>query len=109
MSSLQSRFTQSTGAVDVEFTNSDPPIQKPTVFVSHVLIEFDTAPSDAGEVRIAFKDSQGTDLIKTLDPQNKIHVCAEFQPIPIIEGSALKVVYANPNSRNVVVRFLYQY
>ena len=106
--SLTSRYTTNE-AVDVEFTNTDPPIQKQTVFVSQVLVEFDTAPTSAGDVRIAFKDEQGTDLLKTLDAQNQIHVCAEFQPIPIPEGSSLKVVYANPDDRNVVVRFLYSY
>ena len=70
---IQSRFT-SNAAVAFEFQRTDPLPNKPTLFVSHVAINFATASTTAGNVQIFISDAEGEDLIWKAEAQSQTHL-----------------------------------
>ena len=55
---IQSRFS-SEEAVAFEFGAADTLVNRSTLFVSHVAINFATAPTTAGAVQIFISDNEG--------------------------------------------------
>ena len=105
---LQSRFSSNT-VVDFEFQRTKPIVNTPTLFVSHVLANFGTAPTAAGYVRIYISDNEGEDLIWQSTAQAKKHLAyAPKLDLPVPIGSKLVLRYANADSVEVTARFLWR-
>ena len=105
---IQSRFSSSE-AVAFEFQGTDPLPNKPTLFVSHLTINFTAAPTTAGDVQIYISDNKGEDMIWRATAQAKTHVF--YLPklhVPVPRAAKLILRYPNPNSVEVTARFLWQ-
>ena len=84
----QSRFS-SEEAVAFEFGAPDGLTNRSTFFVSHVAINFATAPTTAGAVQIFISDDEGEDLIWEDEAMSQTHL--RFSPnshIPVKKGQS---------------------
>ena len=106
---IQSRFTGSTAiAFEFQRTKGDLP-NHPALFVSHVTIDFTTAPTTAGKVQVFFSDVEGESLIWEGTPQGKTFMsCTPKLHIPVPKNAKLILRYANANSVEVTARFLWR-
>ena len=107
---IKSRFS---GHASVEFEfhrpETEPLTNRVTLFVSHVLVNFATAPTTAGDVQIFISDDAGEDLIWEAEAMNKTHL--SFSPalhVPVTNRTKLILRYANADSGEVTARFLWR-
>ena len=105
---IQSRFSSSE-AVAFEFQGTDPLPNKPTLFVSHVGINFATVPTAGGNVQILISDDEGEDFIWEAETQAKTHLSlAPKLHIPVPKEPKLILRYNNTNSVEGTARFLWR-
>lgn len=106
--SIQSRFTSSE-AVDFEFELPENVLpSRSTLWVSHVLVNFGTTPTDAGDVQLFFADDAGEDLIWAAAAVNKDHLRLSLPyQLPVPRDAKLILQYSNPNTVEVSARFLW--
>ena len=106
---IQSRFSANTTNRAFEFQrDADTPINISTLFVSHVLINFASAPTPQGKIEIFIEDDEGKDLIWDGQARNKEHLTYEPNlPIPISKDKKLVIEYPNPNTAETSVRVLW--
>ena len=105
---IQSRFT-SNKVVAFELQRTEPLRNQTTRFVSHVLVNFATAPTTAGNVQIFISDDEGEDLIWEAEAMRKTHL--SFSPalhVRVARGAKLILKYANTDSVEVTARFLWR-
>ena len=105
---VQSRFTGST-AIAFEFQRTEAFPNQPTLFVSHVLVNFTTAPTTEGNVQLFISDGDSKDLIWGAEAQSQTHL--SFSPalhVPIAIGEKLILEYKNADSAEVTARFLWR-
>ena len=107
--SIQSRFTSSEANVAFEIQMPAEFLNRSTLLVSHVAINFGTAPTTAGNVQIFISDDEGEDLIWEAEAMGKTHL--PFSPalhVPVPKDAKLILRYANEDTVEVTARFLWQ-
>ena len=104
-------YTIASGAVAVEFKNDDRIENLPHVYVSHIALNFGTAPVDASKVSIAVVDASDFEVVvENLDVVGKAVVFYEFATrLPLVRGDALKIAYPNVDGGKIKIRVFHTY
>ena len=89
------------------------PFASATVYVSAVLISFDSAPTTAGDVSLGYAfeaDPRFDGTFKSASAVGKDSVLLEFNSIlPLHHDRNLRVNYANPDNRRVAITVFFTY
>lgn len=106
---IQSRFTSNTANTSFEFKRpEDFPTNIQTLNVSQVVINFETAPTTAGNIQIYYEDDAGKDLIWEAEAQSKTFLrFSPASPISIPNTAKLVIQYPNTDSVDISVRVIW--
>ena len=104
-------YTIASGAVAVEFKSDDRIENLPHVYVSHIALNFGTAPVDASKVSIAVVDASGFEVVvANLEVVGKAVVFYEFATrLPLARGDVVKVSYQNVDDGKIKIRVFHTY
>ena len=99
------------GAADVEFKCDERIMNLPHVYVSHIAINFGTAPVDPSKVSIAVVDVSGFEVVvANLDVVGKAVVLYEFATrLPLVRGDSIKIAYPNVDDGTIKIRVFHTY
>ena len=101
---LHRKTVEANGAVDVAWQPSN---QGAAV---RVMVTLDTAPTSAGDIEIVFDSADGDNydtIVEKSDPSGVTDlVFLSGNAMPLLKGDAVRVKYANPDTRRVNVTIL---
>ena len=104
-------YSIDSGAVDVEFKNDDRILNLPHVYVSHIAVNFGTAPVDPSKVSIAVVDASDFEIVvANLDVVGKAVLLYEFATrLPLARGDVVKIAYPNVDDGEIKIRLFHTY
>ena len=104
-------YSIDSGAVDVELKSDDRLLNFPHVYVSHIAINFETAPVDVSKVSIAVVDESDFEIVvANLDVVGKAVLLYEFASrLPLARGDVVKIAYPNIDSGKIKIRVFHTF